>query len=95
MSRPLRLMRAARVELLALLRELQRELCLSILLISHAPEVQARLADRLMVMDHGRIVEQGRFEELYRNPSHPCTKAMLRTTAPVEVSKDLDFETVT
>ena len=37
-------------ELLTLLRELQGELCLSILLISHAPEVQARLADRLMVM---------------------------------------------
>ncbi|MFZ3216554.1 MAG: ABC transporter ATP-binding protein [Candidatus Acidiferrales bacterium] len=82
-------------ELLALLCDLQRELCSSILLISHTPEVQARLADRLMVMDHGRIVEQGRFEELYRTPSHPCTKAMLRTTAPVEVEKTLDFEAVT
>ena len=83
------------VDLLALLCELQRELFLSILLISHTPEVQASLAERLMVMDHGRIVEQGRFGELYRNPSHLCTKAMLRTTAPAEVPKDLDFEAVT
>lgn len=59
-------------EFLALLRELQREMRLAILLISHAPEVQARLADRLMVMENGRIVEQGPFEQLYRDPRTPA-----------------------
>jgi ABC-type glutathione transport system ATPase component len=82
-------------ELLALLRELQRELHISILLISHAPEVQATLADRLMVMANGRIVEQGPFEQLYRNPSHACTRAMLRNCAPVGVAENPDFEMVT
>jgi|SRR5579863_3397675 len=82
-------------EILALLRELQRELRISILLISHTPEVQASLADRLMVMEHGRIVEQGSFEQLYRNPVHACTRAMLRTTAPARVAEEMDFETVT
>jgi peptide/nickel transport system ATP-binding protein len=82
-------------ELLVLLRELQRELGISILLISHSAEVQARLADRLMVMEHGRIVEQGRFEELYQNPAHACTRAMLRTNAVAEVVDDMDFEMVT
>jgi peptide/nickel transport system ATP-binding protein len=82
-------------ELLALLRELQRELRISILLISHAPEVQASLADRLMVMANGRIVEQGPFEQLYRNPSHACTRAMLRTPAAAGVAENLDFEMVT
>jgi peptide/nickel transport system ATP-binding protein len=82
-------------ELLSLLREQQRELGVSILLISHSPEVQARLADRLMVMDHGRIVEQGRFEDLYRNPSHPCTRAMLRAGMARAAVEDMDFETVT
>jgi peptide/nickel transport system ATP-binding protein len=82
-------------DLLTLLRELQRELCISVLLISHSAEVQARLADRLMVMAQGRIVEQGRFEELYRNPSHECTKEMLRTNAPVDIAEELDFEMVT
>jgi ABC-type glutathione transport system ATPase component len=82
-------------ELLTLLRELQREFRISILSISHSAEVQARLADRLMVMARGRIVEQGRFEELYRNPSHECTREMLRTTAPADVPKELEFEMVT
>jgi ABC-type glutathione transport system ATPase component len=82
-------------ELLALLRELQRELGISVLLIGHSAEVQARLADRLMVMTRGRIVEQGRFEELCRNPSHPCTRAMLRNGTPADAVEDLDFEMVT
>ena len=78
-----------------LLRGLQRELRFSILLISHAPEVQATLADRLMVMANGRIVEQGPFEQLYRNPSHDCTRAMLRTATPARVAEGMDFEMVT
>ncbi|MGB8542712.1 MAG: ABC transporter ATP-binding protein [Candidatus Acidiferrales bacterium] len=82
-------------ELLVLLCKLQRELRLSILLISHSAEVQARLADRLMVMKQGRIVERGRFEELYRNPAHACTRAMLRIGAPAHVAEDLDLEMVT
>jgi len=82
-------------EILALLRKLQRDLRISILLISHAPEVQASLADRLMVMANGRIVEQGPFEQLYRNPSHACTRAMLRTAVPASVAEDMDFEMVT
>ncbi len=82
-------------EILALLGELQRELRISILLISHAPEVQASLADRLMVMASGQIVEQGPFAQLYRNPAHACTQAMLRTSAHVGVAGDVDFEMVT
>jgi ABC-type glutathione transport system ATPase component len=82
-------------ELLALLQQLRRDLGIAILLISHSAEVQARLADRLLVMDRGRIVEQGRFEELYRNPSHACTRAMLRTNTPLGVSAEMDFEMAT
>ncbi|MGD0427591.1 MAG: ABC transporter ATP-binding protein [Candidatus Acidiferrales bacterium] len=82
-------------EFLALLRELQREMRIAILLISHAPEVQARLADRLMVMENGRIVEQGPFEQLYRNPSHTCTRTMLRTTPPARLAEEIDFEMAT
>ena len=81
-------------ELLALLRDLQRKLRISILLISHAPEVQASLADRLMVMANGRIVEQGPFEKLYRNPSHAITRAMLRTSTPSTAAEELNLEMV-
>jgi len=82
-------------EILALLRELQREMRIAILLISHAPEVQASLADRLMVMANGRIVEQGPFAQLYRKPSHTCTQAMLRTATPASIAESADFEMVT
>lgn len=82
-------------ELLALLRQLKQDLGISILLISHAPEVQAFLADRLMVMADGRVVEQGRFEELYQNPSHELTKALLRTSSLADFADDLDLEMVT
>jgi ABC-type glutathione transport system ATPase component len=82
-------------EILTLLWELRRETGIAILLISHAPEVQARLADRLMMMENGRIVEQGPFEQLYRNPSHACTRAMLRTTPAARVAEEIDFEMVT
>lgn len=82
-------------ELLALLRELQRDSRIPVLLISHSAEVQARLADRLMVMAQGRLVEQGRFEELYRNPAHACTKAMLRTSPAANAIEDFDFEMAT
>jgi len=52
----------------------------SLLLISHTPEIQASLADRLMVMSGGAIVEQGSFDQLHWNPAHECTKAMLRAS---------------
>jgi ABC-type glutathione transport system ATPase component len=68
---------------------------IAILLISHAPEVQAFLADRLMVMANGRIVEQGAFAQLYRNPSHELTRAMLRTSVLADFAEDLDLEMVT
>jgi len=82
-------------ELLSLMRGLQRDLGVAILLISHSAEVQARLADRLIVMEQGRIVEQARFAELYRNPSHASTRAMLRSGPLQDVAEDLDFEMVT
>lgn len=82
-------------ELLALLRQLTRDLGIAILLISHTPEVQAFLADRLMVMADGRIVEQGPFAQLYRNPSHELTTAMLRTSSLADFVEDLDLEMVT
>jgi ABC-type dipeptide/oligopeptide/nickel transport system ATPase component len=65
-------------QFLALLRSLKEQIGLSVLLINHSPEIQASLADRLLVMEAGEIVEQGSFAQLYHNPSHPYTRAMLR-----------------
>lgn len=65
-------------EFLVLLRSLKAQLGISVLLISHSPEIQALLADRVLVMNAGRIVEEGSFGDLYRSASHPYTQALLR-----------------
>jgi len=67
----------SRADFILLLRELRLNLGISLLLISHTPEIQASLADRMLVMKDGEIVEMGRFDDLYRNPAHPYTRALL------------------
>ncbi len=65
-------------EILDLLLELKREFQTSMLFISHHPGVLARVADRLLVMYSGRIVEQGGLKETYGDPLHPYTRGLLR-----------------
>jgi len=69
----------SQADFLRLLEDLKKKSGISILLISHAPDVQARLADRLVVMKGGQIIEEGPFSKLCRNPSHDYTRAMLRS----------------
>jgi ABC-type glutathione transport system ATPase component len=68
----------SQADFIALLRDLKRQTRMSLLLISHTPEIQASLADRLMVIKDGRIIEAGDFDRLYSSPAHPYTRAMLR-----------------
>jgi ABC-type glutathione transport system ATPase component len=75
-------------EFLAVLRDLKSQLGISVLLISHAPEIQAALADRILVMHAGRLVEEGTFGDLYRNASHPHTQALLRRSPQTGVTTD-------
>ncbi|MGB0034345.1 MAG: ABC transporter ATP-binding protein [Candidatus Acidiferrales bacterium] len=70
----------SQAEFLTLLRQSKNQFDISILLISHTPEIQATLADRLLVMKAGKIVEEGSFAQLYGNPQHAYTQAMLRRT---------------
>lgn len=60
-----------------LLRGLKAEMGLSVLLISHSPEIHASLADRLLVMKEGRIVDEGTVACLYRSATDPYTRKML------------------
>jgi peptide/nickel transport system ATP-binding protein len=64
-------------EILDLLREMQRTLDLSMLLITHDLGVIAETADRVAVMYAGRIVEQGPVRDVLRNPQHPYTQGLL------------------
>lgn len=68
---------SVRAQILNLLLELQEELNLTYLFISHDLSVVEYLSDRVAVMYIGKIVELASTEELYNNPKHPYTEALL------------------
>ncbi|HKO52936.1 MAG TPA: ABC transporter ATP-binding protein [Polyangiaceae bacterium] len=67
-------------QILALLKELQREEGMAILLITHDLGVAAEMADRVVVMYAGRIAEQASVTELFARPLHPYTRGLLRSS---------------
>ena len=64
-------------QILRLLKQLQQERGLGLVLITHDLGVVAQVCDSVMVMYAGRCVERGQCEALFQNPSHPYTKALL------------------
>ncbi|MEM4561940.1 MAG: ABC transporter ATP-binding protein, partial [Desulfurococcaceae archaeon] len=66
-------------QILSLLKNLQEEYKMSLILITHNLGVVAEIADRAYVMYAGKIVEEGRVEQLFYNPQHPYTKLLLRS----------------
>jgi len=64
-------------QILDLLRDMKKQLDLSVLLITHDLGVIAETADRVAVMYAGRIVEQGTVREIFHNPIHPYTRGLL------------------
>ncbi|MFK8910732.1 ABC transporter ATP-binding protein [Streptomyces sp. YS-3] len=66
-------------QVMDLLAELQREMNMGLILITHDLGVVADVADRIAVMYAGRIVEEAPVHEIYRAPAHPYTKGLLRS----------------
>lgn len=66
-------------EILSLFRDLRDRLGLAIILISHNPAILAQLADRILVLYAGRIVEQGPSKSALLSPFHPYLHALLRS----------------
>jgi phosphonate C-P lyase system protein PhnK len=64
-------------QILNLLREFREEFGMSIIIITHDLGVVAQLADRVAVMYAGRIVENAPVEEIFKNPQHPYTQALV------------------
>lgn len=69
------------IQVLLLLRELQRELGLAIIFVTHDLGAAVEIADRIAVMYGGRIVESGSTRQIIQSPSHPYTLALLRSRA--------------
>jgi D-methionine transport system ATP-binding protein len=71
--------------ILALLRQINRDFGLTIVLITHQMQVIKQVADRVAVIDHGRIVEQGSVIDVFTQPQHATTRSLVDEILPQEL----------
>jgi peptide/nickel transport system ATP-binding protein len=71
-------------QILDLMRKIQRERAMAIMLITHNLGVVAEMADDVVVMYLGRVVEQGKVDDIFHDPKHPYTKALLQSIPSIE-----------
>jgi oligopeptide/dipeptide ABC transporter ATP-binding protein len=76
-------------QIIDLLNDLKEQLDMSMIMITHDMGVVAEIADRVIVMYAGEVIEEGRLEEIFENPQHPYTKGLLSSVPNVD---DPDFE---
>ncbi len=82
------------IQILLLLRELQREMGLSVIFVTHDIGAALEVADRIAVMYAGRIVEMGSARTLIREPRHPYTMALLKSRAHGALAAGSRLETI-
>ena len=81
-------------QILQLLRELQQENGMSMILITHDFGVVSQLAQRVAVMYAGRIVEEGSVEEIFRDPQHPYTQLLILSIPGIKVKRGGRLESI-
>ena len=79
-------------QILNLLKDLQAELGLTYLFISHNLAVVDYMADRIAVMCAGFVVEMASRDDLFKNPIHPYTRALLAALPDTDPSRRLDLD---
>ena len=75
-------------EILKLLKSLAKKNDLAVLFVTHSLDVAAEIADSISVFYGGRVVEEGRVEEIFSFPLHPYTQALLKTIPSIEYGKN-------
>lgn len=75
-------------QIMKLLKELQKETGMSMILITHDIGLVAQMADHVMVMYAGQLVEEAPVKELFQNPKHPYTRALLDTVPTIRDSAE-------
>lgn len=81
-------------QILNAMRQLQQETNVSILMITHDLGVVAEMADRVLVMYCGEIVEEGDVHSLFQNPQHPYTKGLLASVPKLRGSSEKYLHTI-
>jgi peptide/nickel transport system ATP-binding protein len=74
-------------QILDLVAQLQQQLRLGLIFITHDLGVVAQVADRIVVMYTGRVVEEGPASEVLRQPRHPYTEGLLRAAPRLQQTK--------
>jgi peptide/nickel transport system ATP-binding protein len=82
------------IQILLLLRELQRELGLAVIFVTHDIGVGVEIADRFAVMYAGRIVETASCRDIIRGAQHPYTQALLNSRAGSALPKGSRFDSI-
>lgn len=85
---------SVQAQIMELLKKLQQESRMAVLLITHDMGVVSHMADRVLVMYAGQIVEEAKAEELFRHPSHPYTRALLSAIPTTKDSEDRKLSSI-
>ena len=78
--------RAVQVQMVALLKKLQRDHRLAYLFISHDPRVGRSMANHILVMQEGKLVEQGSNSDIFNNPQEPYTQQLIKASLSSRLS---------
>jgi peptide/nickel transport system ATP-binding protein len=81
-------------QILSLIKAMQEEHGTSVMLITHNMGIVAESCDDVAVMYMGRVVEFGALEQIFDNPLHPYTQALLRSVPVLGMGKDKDLESI-
>lgn len=81
-------------QILQLLKDLQNQFGTAIILVTHDLGVVAEMADKVVVVYAGQVVEQSNVKDLFNKPQHPYTEALMKSIPKIDTSKDRKLLTI-
>ncbi|MDR7869577.1 MAG: ABC transporter ATP-binding protein [Tissierellaceae bacterium] len=81
-------------QILEIMKDIQEQMGMSIILITHDLGIVADMSDKVLVMYAGQILEEGLTEEIYKNPKHPYTIKLLESVPRLDMSRDESLHSI-
>ena len=81
-------------DIIDLLKDLQKEFKMAVIMITHDLGIVADIATKIVVMYAGKVVETGSNYDVFYNPKHPYTQALLRAVPRLDVEEDQELESI-